>query len=142
METNEKLKTALLQETEKELLQMIDHLQTVSEGDLQKLEQRVLMTCLSLGRTLLEHILNHAGEEAERPARRDGECGHRQRLVGMRPKQLHTLMGKVTIRRAYYQCLTQEEEQSPPCRHGQAPYDELWGPMTGRTSPGVQKLLG
>jgi hypothetical protein len=142
METNEKLKTALLQETEKELLQMIDHLQTVSEGDLQKLEQRVLMTCLSLGRTLLEHILNHAGEEAERPARRDGECGHRQRLVGMRPKQLHTLMGKVTIRRAYYQCLAQEEEQSPPCRHGQAPYDELWGPITGRTSPGVQKLLG
>jgi len=60
----------------------------------------------------------------------------------MRPKQLHTLMGKVTMQRAYYQCLVEEEEQSVQCSHGQAPYDSVWGPLTGRTSPGVQKLLG
>ncbi len=101
METNEKLKMVLLHETEKAMLQVIDQLQTIGEGDLQTLEQSVLTACLSLGRTVMEQVLNHAGEQAERPARRDGECGHRQRLVGMRPKQLHTLMGKVTIRRAY-----------------------------------------
>jgi Uncharacterised protein family (UPF0236) len=142
METNEQLKTALLQETEKEMLEMIEQLQTVREGDLQTLEQRILTACIVLGRNILEQILKHAGEEGERKARRDGECGHRQRLVGMRPKQLHTLMGKVTISRAYYQCLTKEEEPSTACSHGQAPYDEVWGPLTGRTSPGVQRLLG
>jgi hypothetical protein len=142
METNEKLKTVLLQETEKAMLEMIDQLQTVREGDLQTLEQSVLTACLSLGRTVMEQVLNHAGEEAGRKARRDGECGHRQRLVGMRPKQLHTLMGKVTIWRAYYQCLVEEGERGTECNHGQAPYDEVWGPFNGRTSPGVQKLLG
>lgn len=142
METNEKLKTVLLQETEKAMVEMITELEMVKEGDMQTLEQRVLTACLSLGRSMMESILNHAGEEAGRKARRDGECGHRQRLVGMRPKQLHTLMGKVTIWRAYYQCLTKEEEESIECSHGQAPYDSVWGPFTGRTSPGVQRLLG
>src|SRR3989440_10533034 len=142
METNEKLKMALLQETEQELLKMIDQLETIKEGDLQTLEQSVLRACLSLGRTMMEQILNHTAEETERPSRREGECGHQQRLVGIRPKQLHTLMGKVTIRRAYYQCMLQEEEPSATCSHGQAPWDVVWGQIAGRTSPGVQKLLG
>lgn len=142
METNEKLKTALLQETEQAMLTMIDQLQSIGEGDVQTLEQRVLTSCLALGRTVLEQLFTHVAEQAERPARREGECGHRQRLVGMRPKQLHTLMGKVTIRRAYYQCVGQEETQSTACSHAHAPYDSVWGPVSGRTSPGVQKLLG
>ena len=142
METNEKLKIALLRETEKELLQMIDHFEMIQEGDLQTLEQSVLRACLSLGRALMEEILNHTAEEAGRPCRREGACGHPQRLVGLRPKQLHTLMGKVTIRRSYYQCVVAEEEPSAVCSHGQAPWDSVWGPIAGRTSPGVQKLLG
>jgi hypothetical protein len=142
METNEKLKRALLQETEKEMLKMIDQLETIKEGDLQTLEQSVLKASLSLGRTMMEQILNHREEQAERPTKREGECGHKQRLVGMRSKQLHTLMGKVTIERAYYQCLVEKGEQSAECSHGQAPYDAVWGPLFGRTSPGVQKLLG
>ena len=142
METNEKLKLALVQETEKEMLKMIEQLQTINEGDLQTLEQSVLRACLALGRTMMEQILNHTAEEAERPSRREGECGHKQRLVGMRSKQLHTLMGKVTIGRSYYQCMLEEEEPSAACSHGQAPWDSVWGQIAGRTSPGVQKLLG
>jgi hypothetical protein len=142
METNEQLKIVLVQEMEKEILKLIDHLETIKEGDLQTLEQSVLRVCLSVGRTMMEQILNHTAEEADRPSRREGACGHEQRLVGIRPKQLHTLMGKVTIRRAYYQCKVQEEEPSATCSHGQAPWDVVWGPIAGRTSPGVQKLLG
>jgi Uncharacterised protein family (UPF0236) len=142
MKTNEQLKIALVQETEKEMLKMIDQVEMIQEGDLQTLEQSVLRACLSLGRTMMEHILNHTGEEAERPSRREGACGHQQRLVGRRPKQLHTLMGKVTIGRAYYQCMVEEEEPSATCSHGQAPWDLVWGQIAGRTSPGVQKLLG
>ena len=142
METNDQLKIALLHETEHEMLKMIDQLETIKEGDLQTLEQCVLKACLSLGRTMMEQILNHAGEEAERPARRDGDCGHRQRLVGMRSKHLHTLMGKMTIERAYSQCVVEKGEQSAACSHGQAPFDTVWGPFVGRTSPGVQKYVG
>lgn len=142
METNETLKIALLQETEKEMLKMIDQIETIQEGDLQTLEQSVLRACLSLGRTMLEQILNHTAQEAESPSRREGACGHPQRLVGRRPKQLHTLMGKVTIGRSYYQCVVEQEEPSAACSHGQAPWDSVWGPIAGRTSPGVQKLLG
>lgn len=142
METNDKLKLALLQETEHEMLKMIEHLEAIPEGDLQTLEQSVLRACLSLGRTMLEQILTHTAEEAERPSRREGVCGHQQRLIGIRPKQLHTLMGKVTIGRSYYHCVVEEEEVSATCRHGQAPWDSVWGPIAGRTSPGVQKLLG
>jgi len=142
METNEKLKIALVQETEKDMLKMIEQLETIKEGDLQTLEQSVLRACLSLGRTMMEQILTHTEEEAERPSRREGVCGQKPRLVGRRPKQLHTLMGKVTIGRAYYQCVVEEEEPSATCTHGQAPWDSLWGQLAGRTSPGVQKLLG
>lgn len=142
METNEQLKTALLQEAEKAMMEMLTELDQVKEGDLQTLEQKVLTTCLSLGRGMLESILNHAAEEAGAQTRREGACGHQQRLVGRRPKQLHTLMGKVTIERAYYQCQTQEEEEKTECSHGEAPYDAVWGPLSGRTSPGVQRLLG
>lgn len=142
METNEQLKRDLVQETEKEMLKMIDQVERIQEGDLQTLEQSVLRACLALGRTMMEQILNHAGEEGEKPSKREGECGHQHRLVGIRPKQLHTLMGKVTIRRAYYQCVVEEEEASAPCNHGHAPWDSVWGPIAGRTSPGVQKLLG
>ena len=142
METNEQLKIALVQETEKEMLKLIEQVETIQAGDLQTLEQSVLKACLSLGRTMLEQILNHTAEEAESPSRREGACGHQQHLVGIRPKQLHTLMGKVTIGRAYYQCVVEEEEPSAACSHGQAPWDVVWGQIAGRTSPGVQKLLG
>ena len=90
METNEQLKLALVQETEKELLKLIEQLETIQEGDLQTLEHSVLRACLALSRTMMEQILNHTAQEAERPSRREGACGQKPRLVGIRPKQLHT----------------------------------------------------
>jgi hypothetical protein len=142
MKTNEKLQTALLQEAEQTILRMMEQIEMIGEGDLQTLEQRILGACLSLGRAMLEQVLNQAGEETERPARREGRCGHPQALVGMRPKQLHTLMGKVVIRRAYYQCKGEDGEPSVECRCERTPFDQVWGLLRGRSSPGVQKLLG
>jgi hypothetical protein len=91
---------------------------------------------------MLEQILNHVAQQTERPTKGEGACRHKPRLVGMRSKQLHRLMGKVTIERAYYHCVVEQGEQSTECRHDQAPYDAVWGPFLGRTSPGVQKCLG
>jgi hypothetical protein len=139
METNETLKMALLQETETAIFKMMEQLQSLPEGDLNTLEQTALSTCLTVGQQWLEVVLNHPREENRPQARRQGECGHRQRLVGERPKQILTLMGKVTVRRPYYQCLRAEETSA--CSHGQAPFDEVWGIEAERSSPGVQKLV-
>ena len=142
METNETLKTALLQETETAVVKMMEHLQTLPEGDMQNLEQSVMSACLALGRHWLEEVLNHPRRATHAPARREGECGHQQQLVGERPKQLLTLVGKVTVRRPYYQCLVPTDGEEPvSCSHGQAPLDAVWGIESGRTSPGVQRLV-
>src|SRR5437764_5136888 len=142
METNETLKAALIQATEQEIVKLVDQLQSLPKGDLKALEQSVLATSLAIGNRVLSEIVNDAGQQMGTSARREGECGHRQRLVGTRPKQLLTLMGKVTVYRAYYQCLVEEGEEDAGCSHGQTPFDEVWGIKEGRTSPGVQKLMG
>lgn len=74
----------------------------------------------------MEQTVKHAREQAERPTRRDGECEHHQRLVGMRSRHLHTLMGNVTFRRAYDQCVVEEKEaeQGATCRSGGRQRDE------------------
>lgn len=142
METKEVLKRALLQETETAVFKIIEQLQSLPEGDLNTLEQTVMSACLAMGQRWLEEVLNHPPSQNRCQARRQGECGHRQRLVGERPKQLLTLMGKVRVRRPYYQCLLPEgAEESSSCSHGQAPFDELWGIKAERTSPGVQKRV-
>jgi hypothetical protein len=142
METNDMLKAALLQAAEQEILKLVDHLRSLPEGDLKVLEQSVLASSLAIGNRMLSGIMNHAGQQTISTARREGECGHQQRLVGKRPKQLLTLLGKVSVHRAYYQCFIAEGEEDVGCSHGQAPFDEIWGIKDGRTSPGVQKLLG
>lgn len=99
METNEHVKETLMVEAESSLCQFLEDLQAVCEGDLEQLEQAVLQRCLALGRSWLERVLDQQVQGQRSPARREGECGHRQRLVGDRPKRLLTLLGEVQVRR-------------------------------------------
>src|SRR5438105_3649886 len=46
-------------------------------------------------------------------------CGRNQRFVGYRPRTLATLVGPVTLERAYYHC--------PRCGSGCCPYDAACG---------------
>jgi hypothetical protein len=66
---------------------------------------------MSIGRRWLEKLLNASGEAIHARARREEVCGHRQRLVGIREKTVLTVMGKVTIRRPYYQCMKEKNEE-------------------------------
>ena len=64
-------------------------------------------------------------------------CGGSQRFVEYRPKTMSTLLGEVTIRRAYYRC--------GDCGASCLPYDELVGLGRGQVSVGLAKaatLLG
>lgn len=158
METSDGLKTALRQEAEVGLSLLLTGLQTLKEGDLTGLEQLVRETVAGLGRGWMEQILNGSAAKERGCEPPVGSCGHAQQLVGYRPKQVLTLLGKITFKRAYYQCKPDEERpanegRSPvrtptaispsiPCTHGQAPADALWGVQNGRTSAGVQQAIG
>ena len=143
METNEQVKMALVQEVEAEVVNLFKRVQELKVGDLKGVEQEVLTSMFSLGRKTLERLIQAQPETVEAPARRQGACGHAQRLVGQRPKQVLTLLGTITIRRAYYQCVNPAEEQDGkrPCTHGEAPADAQWGIEERRTSAGVQQAV-
>ncbi len=140
METNEQRKKAVRAAIQEELEGFFAHVQDLSEGDLEHLEEQVVTTSQQMGRCLLEGVLDSRLREQRPVARRQGSCGHRQRLVGERPKQLLSLVGPVTFVRPYYQCLGVPEADKS-CTHGEAPDDAVWGVQQQRTTSGVQREI-
>ena len=140
METNEQRKKAVRAAMQEELEGFFAQVQDLSEGDLEHLEEQVVKTSQQMGRRLLEGILDSRLREQRPVARRQGRCGHRQRLVGERCKQLLTLVGPVPFVRPYYQCLEVCAEDES-CSHGEAPDDILWGVHEQRTTSGVQREI-
>ena len=145
METKEGLQRALLQEAEAGVLKLLQQLHQLQEGDLKGLEQHVMETIFAIGRGWMQSVLSEATPEEQAPGERLGSCGHPQRLVGYRPKQVLTLLGKITFKRAYYQCGGAEEcaeaSKQEGCTHGEAPADRLWGVQGRRTTAGVQQAM-
>lgn len=145
METNEALKTTMMREAETEIVKLLTRVEAVQVGDLRGVEREVLSSVFALGRRMLEQVVQNQPETQQAPARQSGACGHEQRLVGKRPKQIVTLLGPVTIQRAYYHCLPAaegvEQESAVVCTHGEAPADKLWGIGKRRTSAGVQEQI-
>jgi hypothetical protein len=142
METNEQIKSALRNTLEDELETFLKQVSQITEGELKQLEEQVVKSSQAIGRKLMEGVLNSRLHERRPVARREGRCGHVQRLVGERPKELITLVGPVSFVRAYYQCLhAGEAEAEQDCTHGEAPADVLWGVDEQRTTPGVQQHI-
>ncbi len=86
---------------------------------------------LRLGGTLLEGLLSL--DRGHRGAHVDCAAGHRAGFVGYRPKGLDTVLGPVTLRRAWYHCTA--------CRHGLAPRDAELGIAGGSLSPGLRAMV-
>jgi hypothetical protein len=102
-------------------------------NDLSEVERLVRQTVLRVGAKAME--LHLAGqrlgyEGSSRACDRDG-CKHDQKFVGHRPRTLATLMGQVTIRRAYYHC--------KQCGSSCCPYDQQVGLGDGHESVGLAK---
>jgi Uncharacterised protein family (UPF0236) len=140
METNEQRKKAVRATIQAELDRFFAQVQELREGDLEHLEEQVVKTSQQMGRSLLEGMLDSRLHEQRPVARRQGRCGHRQRLVGERPKHLLSLVGPVTFVRPYYQCLGVPEADAS-CTHGEAPDDAVWGVKLQRTTSGVQREI-
>ncbi len=145
METNETLKRILLNQAEACIERMLTNIAEGTAGDFQQMEQSMQVESREFGRSCLEAVLEEKAREQGTAARREGKCGHRQRLVGSRPRQILTVLGLITVHRAYYQCRRGKEEgaEGEPltCTHGEAPFDQQWGWSRHRSSPGVQKAV-
>ena len=145
METNERAKRELYQAAEKELRKLIEEVEGIEKGDSKELEEKIYQGIFKIGRRLMEAVLNKGKEAVQ--TKREGKCGHDQKLVGYRPKKMLTLFGEVEWKRPYYQCQAEkseeggEKEHAEQCSHGSCPEDEIWGVEGKRTTPGVQRQV-
>ena len=99
-------------------------------GDLEVLELAIRTAVTSLGASLLEGLL--AADDGYRGPRAACTAGHQAVFTGYRAKTIDTVIGPVTLRRAWYHCAT--------CRHGLAPRDAELGCAQASMSPGLARM--
>lgn len=103
----------------------------MAEGsDLEVLELAIRTAVTRLGAALLEGLL--AADAGYRGPRADCGAGHQAAFTGYRTKTIDTVVGPVTLRRAWYHCAQ--------CRHGLAPRDDELGTGHASLSPGLAKM--
>jgi hypothetical protein len=83
-----------------------------------------------LGRAVLEPLL--AADAGYTGPRAGCGAGHQAAFVSYRDKKVDTVLGPVTLRRAWYHCAA--------CGHGLAPRDEQLGVAGQGMSPGLRKM--
>jgi hypothetical protein len=94
------------------------------------LEQAMRAALTSAGARLLEAVL--AGGTGYCGPRAGCGCGWPADYAGCRPKTITTVLGPVTISRAWYHC--------GQCRHGFAPRDQQLGVAGTPLSPGLAEM--
>ena len=84
-----------------------------------------------LGGSFLEQLL--ADDGGHRGPRVACGAGHQAEFVGYRPRTVDSVLGPLTLRRAYYHCR--------PCGRGLAPRDEALGVAGASLSPGLRAMV-
>lgn len=123
--------SAVLAEVQAELERLWDDLVGTPEDGLERAEGGVREGMLAIGARLLEAAIaaRGAGKAGGRLA---CPCGGAATFEGYRPKQVQTVVGWITVRRAYYACAA--------CGHGHCPRDVVLGLARDSHSPGVRRL--
>jgi hypothetical protein len=98
--------------------------------DLEAVEMATRAASHQLGAKVLERLLS-APAECQLPVACD--CGHAARFHQMRPKQVLTVLGPITIERPYYVC--------PHCHAGRSPRDRELDVEGVSCSPGVRRMM-
>jgi hypothetical protein len=101
--------------------------------DLEHLEHGARAHALSVTAQLLEAALNRDPRDYRGPALRCS-CGEIARYAGRRAKRIVTLVGEITLERAYYHC--------SGCGHGFCPRDTTLRIGNGSLSEGVLRMVG
>ena len=103
-----------------------------SGAGLAVLEQAMRAALTSAGARLLETVLAGDGDGYTGPRASCG-CGRQALYAGTRDKTVTTVLGPVTLRRAWYHCAQ--------CRHGLAPRDQQLGVAGASASPGLAEMI-
>jgi hypothetical protein len=97
---------------------------------LQTVELAIRTAMTQLGASLLGQLL--AADTGHRGPRIDCGAGHHAEFVGYRDKHLDTVLGRISVRRAYYHCAA--------CGRGIAPRDDDLGVTAASLSPGLRRM--
>ena len=84
------------------------------------------------GALVLERVLNHEGQAPGAVVK--CAAGHEAAFVDYRRKEVTTVLGPISLRRAYYYC--------GPCGQGVLPRDEQLDIVGTSFSPGVRRMMG
>ncbi|HET9081646.1 MAG TPA: ISKra4 family transposase [Trebonia sp.] len=97
------------------------------------LEEAMRAALASAGAALLQAVLDQQDDGYAGPHAGCAGCGGQAVYAGGRPKTITTVLGAVTLRRAWYHC--------PACRRGFAPRDAQLGLLpAGALSPGLAEM--
>jgi hypothetical protein len=100
------------------------------EDDLGSLEDVIIAKMRLLGQGLLQRLVDR-GANGYKGSSLLCECGKSMRFVNHRKRDIHTLLGWITIQRAYYHC--------PECGASFVPYDKASGLGSEQLSTGLAK---
>jgi hypothetical protein len=125
--------SAVLAAVGADLARLWDDLGRMEASDLEAAEGTVRDGVLAIGARLLEAAVAARGS-GKRGPRCACACGAVAPFEGYRAKDVQTVVGWITVRRAYYAC--------PACGHGQCPLDAALGLQRDSLSPGVRRLAG
>jgi len=108
--TRAELKAAILAQLEAELDQVLDWTDEHQAPTMAEIEQVVLRHRQEMGRAMVTAVVEAQDKRQDVPGPVCSVCGREMRLKGQKRRQMLTLMGDVTVERAYYYC--------PRCRRG------------------------
>ena len=104
-----------------------------SNAALGVLEEAMRAALASAGATLLQAVLDQQDDGYAGPHAGCAGCGGQAVHAGSRPKTITTVLGEVTLRRAWYHCAA--------CKGGFAPRDRQLGLLPGGAlSPGLAEM--
>jgi len=104
-----------------------------SPRTLAEIEQQTLAAVKEVGQQVLEGVCQVAAAGAPPSLTTRCGCGQHADYQRQRPAQVRTVLGPITIRRAYYRCAA--------CHQGLAPLDRHLGYCAGSTSAGLDEVL-
>ena len=99
-------------------------------SDLGALEAAVEAKMQQLGRGLLQRLVKR-GPNGYKGSSIRCKCGGSMRFVNHRQRDIHSMFGWITLKRAYYHC--------PDCHRSIVPYDQASGLGAEQLSPGLAK---
>lgn len=124
-------RSAVLAAVSEDVAQLWERVSRAEASDLETAERTMREGVLAIGARLLQAAVAARGTGKTGP-RQACSCGGEARFEGYRAKEVQTVVGWITVRRAYYTCAA--------CGRGHCPLDAALGVQRDSLSAGVRRL--